>query len=95
MSDGAQRLDVDDDDRRDGDAGAVSADEMIARMAAAAGLDPATVAHECDLYAWHMNELIAAHRRLDAVTRQPQDEWRQWAAQMIINDGRGGISRSR
>ena len=60
MSDGAHRFEDDDAlQGRDGDDEPVTAEEMTAKLAADFGVDPAVLARECEMYAWHFAEIIA------------------------------------
>ena len=94
MSDGAHRFEADEDARegRDGYDEPVTADEMTAKLAADFGIDPAVLARECEMYAWHFAEIIACHRRFDRFKGRPYgDEYRRHAAELILNDGRAGV----
>ena len=66
----------------------VTAAEMVAKMAAELGVDPAVLNEECQRYAWHMNALIGCHQRFD-VMKGPDygAEFRRHAAHMIVTDG--------
>ena len=76
---------------RDGDDEPVTADEMIAKLAADFGVDPAVITRECEMYAWHCAEIIACHRRFDRFKGHPYGvEFRQQFAEFVINDGRAG-----
>ena len=77
---------------RDGFDEPVTADEMIAKLAADFGVDPAVITRECEMYAWHVTEIIACHRRFDRFKGRPYGlEFRQQLVELIINDGRSGV----
>ena len=75
----------------DGD-GRVTAPEMVAKLAADLGVEPAVIEEECQLYAWHLTELLACHRRFDLMKGADYgDTYRRAVAQMILTDGRAHV----
>ena len=92
MSDGMHEFEDDDAlQGRDGDDEPVTADEMIAKLAANFGVHPRVIAAECEEYARHLKAIIATHRRFDLFKGPAYGaEYRRWVAQMIVSDGRAG-----